>query len=300
MMKKNYMFTVVLCVLSLFTSCNDDKDDSSSVYVGDSLKLTLSGTTLSGKAVATDNTTITLNNVIPGEAELTLPITYTADGFIGKVKNEYREVEVDATVRDGVAEVKVNLTEINPLGGNTFATNAQSLRLDFATPKEKITFMGTDYDAKMLPVLVESQVSPMLSQLLKGIRFGADGVIVVEFIKEGGTHLTLGGYAFYNVVDDKIFVSLNMPAILSKSNINPLESIVSMLGGVGIPFDLSIKGNDASFTLTRETLLPVVKLLPLLITLDLIPENYVTIVTEISTIIQESTKFDIHLDLVKK
>ena len=196
MMKKNYLFTVVLCVLSLFTSCNDDKDDSSSVYVGDSLKLTLSGTTLSGKAVATDNTTITLNNVIPGEAELTLPITYTADGFIGKVKNEYREVEVDATVRDGVAEVKVNLTEINPLGGNTFATNAQSLRLDFATPKEKITFMGTDYDAKMLPVLVESQVSPMLSQLLKGIRFGADGVIVVEFIKEGGTHLTLGGYAF--------------------------------------------------------------------------------------------------------
>lgn len=300
MMKKNYLFTVVLCVLSLFTSCNDDKDDSSSVYVGDSLKLTLSGTTLSGKAVATDNTTITLNNVIPGEAELTLPITYTADGFIGKVKNEYREVEVDATVRDGVAEVKVNLTETNPLGGNTFTANEQSLSLDFETPKEKITFMGNEYDAKMLPVLVESQGSLMLSQFLKGIRFEADGLIIVEFIKDGGTYLTLGGYAFYNVVDEKIFVSLNMPAILSKSNINPLESVISMLGGVGIPFELSVKGNEASFKITRETLLPVAELLPYLATSGLIPEKYATPIKELCTIIQQSTKFDLSLNLVKR
>lgn len=299
-MKKSFLslFTV-LCALSVFTACDDDKDGISSVYSGESLNLTLSGTTLSDKVVTTDNATITLKNIIPGEAEMALPVTYTAGGFIGSVKNENREVKVDATIRDGVADVKVDLAETSPLGRNTFYINAQSLSLDFETSKKTVTLNGQEYEAKSLPLLVGSMGGPMLSQLFKGIRFGADGTIVVEFVRDDATYLTLAGYAFYNVVGDKIFVSLNLPAILSKSYINPLESIVSMLYGVGIPLNLSVEGNKASFTITRETMLPIIQVLPFVDKLNLIPEEYKTVLTEVSTIIQESTKFDLSLNLVK-
>ena len=82
-MKKNLFFVfTMLCALSFFTACSDDDDNKtddgwkaiSATYTAETLKLTMGGTEVADQSVKVDassaeQATITLANLIPGEAE---------------------------------------------------------------------------------------------------------------------------------------------------------------------------------------------------------------------------------------
>lgn len=83
-MKKNLFFVfTMLCALSFFTACSDDDDNKtddgwkaiSATYTAETLKLTMGGTEVADQSVKVDassaeQATITLANLIPGEAEV--------------------------------------------------------------------------------------------------------------------------------------------------------------------------------------------------------------------------------------
>lgn len=305
-MKRNLLcLCALLCALNFLTSCDDD-DNQPGVYKNDSLKIVMSGNTVTNSELKIDGTTAIFKKLLPGEGELAIPVTLTANGFSGTAKNDTREVAVDAKILNGVADVTVTLTQTNVLAGNEYFTNAQSLSLDFATQKETITFGGKNYPSAVLPQLVGVAGGPMLAGKLKSVRFGTDGNITGSIVQGDAVNLIPAGYAMYNIVDGKLFVSLNVEAIFSKSSLNPLEPVLSMLNN-GIPLALTTNGNKASFTISREVLAPVAStlpyLFPLLVKLGIISGDLAALestVDEVSTIIMESTKFDLSLNLEKK
>lgn len=304
-MKKNllYLFTV-LCTLSLFTACGDDDNDKKTVdysgsYTGESLAVSMGDVVLPVKAVSIANNTMTLPGMIPGEADLAIPCTFIDNAFSGTSKTDGREVTVEGSIIDKKATVKVKVKMTNSLVGGTFSTSAQSLSLAYETPKDKITFMGDPtYDPKGLPVLIGMMGGSMLTQYLQDVTFNEDGTIVATYLKDKTPTVSPKGYAFYNVKDGKIFVSVNIGMMMGKADANPLDGIMQMLQN-GLPLGLVVDGNKASFIVTRDMMMPFMPMLPLLA--GMLNNELITLLaTEIPTIVTESTKFDLSLNLTKK
>lgn len=306
-MKKNLLYLfAVLCSLSFFTSCGDDNDEKpnhSGVYAGDKLAVTLSGTALVGREISIDNTTATLKKIVPGELELAIPVEFTGDAFKGTIKNDAREVKVEGSVKDGKVNAAVTLAYTNVLAGNTYYANATSVGAEFETPKETITFMGDPtYKAVYFPSLISTMGGAMLSQYLQSVTFNADGTITASYKKGESWETSPKGYAFYNVVDGKVFVSVDIATIMankqSRADANPLAGLMEMLMN-GLPLGFVANGNTASFVVTREMMVPFMSVLPILA--PMINNELVTLLAgEMPAIVNDCTKFNLTLTLAKK
>ncbi|MEG1543142.1 MAG: DUF4925 domain-containing protein [Tannerellaceae bacterium] len=305
-MKKNllYLFTV-LCSLSFFSSCSDDDKnnaaDFSGTYAGENLKMTYAGVEMA-KTLTVDKTSVTLKSIVPGEADLVIPCTFVDNAFSGNSKTAAREVTIEGTIVDKKMSAKVSTKIIHALAGNTYATTPQSLSLAYETPMKTITFMGDKaYDPKYLPGLVNAMGGAMLAGMLQDVTFNEDGTIVASYIKDKKVVTSPKGYAFYNIMDNKIIVSVNVAMIRkpkSKASANPLEAIMAMLEN-GLPIGLAMNGNTASFIVTRDMMLPFMDVLPIIggmVDVQLVK----MLANEIPVIVKGSTKFDLSLNLTKK
>lgn len=143
-MKKNllYLFTV-LCVLSFFSSCNDDEkpevpptvDEVLATYSADKLKAEIDGVAASEDAKVEiaekeDKTiSIKLFNIVPGAKEVEVPNAkfeaVTKSAYISKLTGEVSDnvsgykIVVDGTVEEKILTAKISLTE---LSGDTINT----------------------------------------------------------------------------------------------------------------------------------------------------------------------------------
>lgn len=132
-MKKNLFFVfTMLCALSFFTACSDDDDNKtddgwkaiSATYTAETLKLTMGGTEVADQSVKVDassaeQATITLANLIPGEAEVKIEAKMVKTGesyaLEGSNTNDLRTVSAKGTVEAGVLTLDATLKITAPL-----------------------------------------------------------------------------------------------------------------------------------------------------------------------------------------
>ena len=168
--------------------------------------------------------------------------------------------------------------------------------------------------------LVAQSAGYLVPMLMPSISFEEDGNIIATYIKDMSASTpeyinSPKGMALYNVVDNKIYIALNIGGIvedastpkattssIGRSDYNPLQSLISM-AETGIP--LYLRDGEMGVKevyLDRETLLPVVKMLPTLLATfgDQLGElkEYVTgLVQTLATVIENSTKTELGLQL---
>ena len=134
-MKKNLFFVfTMLCALSFFTACSDDDDNKtddgwkaiSATYTAETLKLTMGGTEVADQSVKVDassaeQATITLANLIPGEAEVKIEAKMVKTGesyaLEGSNTNDLRTVSAKGTVEAGVLTLDATLKITAPIAG---------------------------------------------------------------------------------------------------------------------------------------------------------------------------------------
>lgn len=134
-MKKNLFFVfTMLCALSFFTACSDDDDNKtddgwkaiSATYTAETLKLTMGGTEVADQSVKVDassaeQATITLANLIPGEAEVKIEAKMVKTGesyaLEGSNTNDLRTVSAKGTVGAGVLTLDATLKITAPIAG---------------------------------------------------------------------------------------------------------------------------------------------------------------------------------------
>ena len=306
-MKNKFLLLLILGV-TFFASCNDDDDDKTRTYNGDKLTLSVSGIDLSGREAVLDGSLLTLKQALPGEGETAFTITREGSKITGVNSNANREVTLNGTM-DGdklglnlTLKVKSSMKAKWSVKGFFFNVEPQ---LEEGDEKDVVDFV-----AQMAGYLV-----PMPS-----ISFEEDGNIIATYIKDMSASTpeyinSPKGMALYNVVDNKIYIALNIGGIvedastpkattssIGRSDYNPLQSLISM-AETGIP--LYLRDGEMGVKevyLDRETLLPVVKMLPTLLATfgDQLGElkEYVTgLVQTLATVIENSTKTELGLQL---
>lgn len=262
-MKKNLFFVfTMLCALSFFTACSDDDDNKtddgwkaiSATYTAETLKLTMGGTEVADQSVKVDassaeQATITLANLIPGEAEVKIEAKMVKTGesyaLEGSNTNDLRTVSAKGTVEAGVLTLDATLKITAPIAGTwklaeiakdeseTFVSGPVSMVWEAAEG----TMLGF-LPVTSIPNIAEGFGSIALVQVLQSVTFQEDGQIVASISKAGVDlskpvtpvwETSEPGYASYNVTDKQILVFLDITKIMgslkSKAAIDPLEQI---------------------------------------------------------------------------
>lgn len=276
-MKKNLFFVfTMLCALSFFTACSDDDDNKtddgwkaiSATYTAETLKLTMGGTEVADQSVKVDassaeQATITLANLIPGEAEVKIEAKMVKTGesyaLEGSNTNDLRTVSAKGTVEAGVLTLDATLKITAPIAGTwklaeiakdeseTFVSGPVSMVWEAAEG----TMLGF-LPVTSIPNIAEGFGSIALVQVLQSVTFQEDGQIVASISKAGVDlskpvtpvwETSEPGYASYNVTDKQILVFLDITKIMgslkSKAAIDPLEQIMALLQN-GIPVNYEI------------------------------------------------------------
>ena len=239
-MKKNLFFVfTMLCALSFFTACSDDDDNKtddgwkaiSATYTAETLKLTMGGTEVADQSVKVDassaeQATITLANLIPGEAEVKIEAKMVKTGesyaLEGSNTNDLRTVSAKGTVEAGVLTLDATLKITAPIAGTwklaeiakdeseTFVSGPVSMVWEAAEG----TMLGF-LPVTSIPNIAEVFGSIALVQVLQSVTFQEDGQIVASISKAGVDlskpvtpvwetsepgYLTDGGLHFYGCV----------------------------------------------------------------------------------------------------
>ena len=296
-MKNKFLLLLILGV-TFFASCSDDDDDKVRNYNGDKLTLSVGGINFSDR------------EALPGENETVFTVVREGNKITGVNSNANREVALNGTI-DGdklglnlTLKVKSSMKAKWSVKGLFFNVEPQ---LEEGNEKDMVDFVAQ----------VAGALVPML---MPSISFEEDGNIIATYIKDMSASTpeyinSPEGMALYNVVDNKIYIALNIGGIvedastpkaatssIGRSDYNPLQSLISM-AETGIP--LYLRDGEAGVKevyLDRETLLPVVKMLPTLLATfgDQLGElkEYVTgLVQTLATVIENSTKTEIGLQL---
>ena len=209
-MKKNLFFVfTMLCALSFFTACSDDDDNKtddgwkaiSATYTAETLKLTMGGTEVADQSVKVDassaeQATITLANLIPGEAEVKIEAKMVKTGesyaLEGSNTNDLRTVSAKGTVEAGVLTLDATLKITAPIAGTwklaeiakdeseTFVSGPVSMVWEAAEG----TMLGF-LPVTSIPNIAEGFGSIALVQVLQSVTFQEDGQIVASISKAG-------------------------------------------------------------------------------------------------------------------
>lgn len=342
-MKKNLFFVfTMLCALSFFTACSDDDDNKtddgwkaiSATYTAETLKLTMGGTEVADQSVKVDassaeQATITLANLIPGEAEVKIEAKMVKTGesyaLEGSNTNDLRTVSAKGTVGAGVLTLDATLKITAPIAGTwklaeiakdeseTFVSGPVSMVWEAAEG----TMLGF-LPVTSIPNIAEGFGSIALVQVLQSVTFQEDGQIVASISKAGVDlskpvtpvwETSEPGYASYNVTDKQILVFLDITKIMgslkSKAAIDPLEQIMALLQN-GIPVNYEIASDGVTRVYIDKAL--VSQIAPLLPTLaELIGDDALngmgqlvkSILKAFPEAMEKTTKFEVGLKLIK-
>lgn len=323
MKKKLFYLFVLICSVSLFTGCgnDDDNEDMTPIdYSEAQLEITLSDVPLVGKTVTYGNSAVVLKNVIPGEPELSISVEGNTT-FTGTSTNENRVVTVSGKVDNGVLKVSVGL-EMKAKVVGTFSVLKKEfpLILDYTSTATKVSFLGEQKTPTEVSDFVFYLGGDIFPKMLSTITFHADGNITASYNSDLNKPVfqeSPKGYAFYNVVGNQLYVSINLGTImgtLTRQESGSLESILSMLSS-GLPLNYTLasvegKGYERLTILVDKTMMtPFMSILPVLA--GLLPDGVgfpgivsdeqikALLTTEIPAIVTGSTKFDLKLIVTK-
>lgn len=320
---KNKLLLLLILGVTFFSACSDDDDkDYDGTYSGDQLKISVSNVELSGKEAVLEGTTLTLKNAIPGEATTVFTLTEVGDRLVGKNENDNRELSLIGNKEKKVLALAISMKVKAAVVGKwdlipfDLSTGLSSpLLLNLETEKENVAF-GTNENPEDNLISSNDFVmniryimfGPILAKALQNVSLEEDGNVVASYTADvmgsGSPTYTTSpkGLVLYNVVGNKIYIGLNIDGIqsdLGRSEMNPLAGLMTMVEA-GIPLEYTLTGNDLNVYLTRETLLPVMDIVPLLGTI--LPENFqffAPLLSQIATIVKESKKFDVGLMMTK-
>ena len=341
-MKKNLFFVfTMLCALSFFTACSDDDDNKtddgwkaiSATYTAETLKLTMGGTEVADQSVKVDassaeQATITLANLIPGEAEVKIEAKMVKTGesyaLEGSNTNDLRTVSAKGTVGAGVLTLDATLKITAPIAGTwklaeiakdeseTFVSGPVSMVWEAAEG----TMLGF-LPVTSIPNIAEGFGSIALVQVLQSVTFQEDGQIVASISKAGVDlskpvtpvwETSEPGYASYNVTDKQILVFLDITKIMgslkSKAAIDPLEQIMALLQN-GIPVNYEIASDGNRVYIDKALVSQIAPLLPTLA--ELIGDDALngmgqlvkSILKAFPEAMEKTTKFEVGLKLIK-
>lgn len=344
-MKKNLFFVfTMLCALSFFTACSDDDDNKtddgwkaiSATYTAETLKLTMGGTEVADQSVKVDassaeQATITLANLIPGEAEVKIEAKMVKTGesyaLEGSNTNDLRTVSAKGTVGAGVLTLDATLKITAPIAGTwklaeiakdeseTFVSGPVSMVWEAAEG----TMLGF-LPVTSIPNIAEGFGSIALVQVLQSVTFQEDGQIVASISKAGVDlskpvtpvwETSEPGYASYNGRTDKqILVFLDITKIMgslkSKAAIDPLEQIMALLqNGIPVNYEIASDGKSARVYIDKALVSQIAPLLPTLA--ELIGDDALngmgqlvkSILKAFPEAMEKTTKFEVGLKLIK-
>ena len=345
-MKKNLFFVfTMLCALSFFTACSDDDDNKtddgwkaiSATYTAETLKLTMGGTEVADQSVKVDassaeQATITLANLIPGEAEVKIEAKMVKTGesyaLEGSNTNDLRTVSAKGTVEAGVLTLDATLKITAPIAGTwklaeiakdeseTFVSGPVSMVWEAAEG----TMLGF-LPVTSIPNIAEGFGSIALVQVLQSVTFQEDGQIVASISNsKAGVDLSKPvtpvwetsepGYASYNVTDKQILVFLDITKIMgslkSKAAIDPLEQIMALLqNGIPVNYEIASDGKSARVYIDKALVSQIAPLLPTLA--ELIGDDALngmgqlvkSILKAFPEAMEKTTKFEVGLKLIK-
>lgn len=344
-MKKNLFFVfTMLCALSFFTACSDDDDNKtddgwkaiSATYTAETLKLTMGGTEVADQSVKVDassaeQATITLANLIPGEAEVKIEAKMVKTGesyaLEGSNTNDLRTVSAKGTVGAGVLTLDATLKITAPIAGTwklaeiakdeseTFVSGPVSMVWEAAEG----TMLGF-LPVTSIPNIAEGCFGSIaLVQVLQSVTFQEDGQIVASISKAGVDlskpvtpvwETSEPGYASYNVTDKQILVFLDITKIMgslkSKAAIDPLEQIMALLqNGIPVNYEIASDGKSARVYIDKALVSQIAPLLPTLA--ELIGDDALngmgqlvkSILKAFPEAMEKTTKFEVGLKLIK-
>lgn len=342
-MKKNLFFVfTMLCALSFFTACSDDDDNKtddgwkaiSATYTAETLKLTMGGTEVADQSVKVDassaeQATITLANLIPGEAEVKIEAKMVKTGesyaLEGSNTNDLRTVSAKGTVGAGVLTLDATLKITAPIAGTwklaeiakdeseTFVSGPVSMVWEAAEG----TMLGF-LPVTSIPNIAEGFGSIALVQVLQSVTFQEDGQIVASISKAGVDlskpvtpvwETSEPGYASYNVTDKQILVFLDITKIMgslkSKAAIDPLEQMALLQNGIPVNYEIASDGKSARVYIDKALVSQIAPLLPTLA--ELIGDDALngmgqlvkSILKAFPEAMEKTTKFEVGLKLIK-
>lgn len=339
-MKKNLFFVfTMLCALSFFTACSDDDDNKtddgwkaiSATYTAETLKLTMGGTEVADQSVKVDassaeQATITLANLIPGEAEVKIEAKMVKTGesyaLEGSNTNDLRTVSAKGTVEAGVLTLDATLKITAPIAGTwKLAEIAKDESETFVSgPVSMVWEAAEGTMLGFLPVTsIPNIASIALVQVLQSVTFQEDGQIVASISKAGVDlskpvtpvwETSEPGYASYNVTDKQILVFLDITKIMgslkSKAAIDPLEQIMALLqNGIPVNYEIAPDGKSARVYIDKALVSQIAPLLPTLA--ELIGDDALngmgqlvkSILKAFPEAMEKTTKFEVGLKLIK-
>ena len=340
-MKKNLFFVfTMLCALSFFTACSDDDDNKtddgwkaiSATYTAETLKLTMGGTEVADQSVKVDassaeQATITLANLIPGEAEVKIEAKMVKTGesyaLEGSNTNDLRTVSAKGTVEAGVLTLDATLKITAPIAGTwKLAEIAKDESETFVSgPVSMVWEAAEGTMLGFLPVTSIPNIAEgiALVQVLQSVTFQEDGQIVASISKAGVDlskpvtpvwETSEPGYASYNVTDKQILVFLDITKIMgslkSKAAIDPLEQIMALLqNGIPVNYEIASDGKSARVYIDKALVSQIAPLLPTLA--ELIGDDALngmgqlvkSILKAFPEAMEKTTKFEVGLKLIK-
>ena len=272
-MKNKFLLLLILGV-TFFASCNDDDDDKVRTYNGDSLSLSVGGINFSDREAVLNGSVLTLKQALPGENETEFTIIREGNKITGVNSNANREVALNGTI-DG-----------DKLGLNLTLKVKSSMKAKWDVKKLFLNVEPEYIVEEGEPDLVGlvGMLGSMVSYIMPNISFEEDGNIVAYYCKDMASmgnpeayENSPKGMALYNVVDNKIYIALNLSGIvedattpkaessIGRSDYNPLTSLMAMVD-TGLPLYLR-DGEEGlkEVYVDREMMLPVVKMLPSLL-----------------------------------
>jgi len=272
-MKNKFLLLLILGV-TFFASCSDDDDDKVRTYNGDSLSLSVGGINFSDREAVLNGSVLTLKQALPGENETVFTVIREGNKITGVNSNGNREVALNGTI-DG-DKLGLNLT-LKVKSSMKAKWDVKKLFLN--VEPEYIVEEGEPDLVGLVGIL-----GSMVNYIMPNISFEEDGNIVAYYCKDmenmgkpEAYENSPKGMALYNVVDNKIYVALNLSGIvedattpkaessIGRSDYNPLTSLMAMVD-TGLPLYLR-DGEEGSkeVYVDREMMLPVVKMLPSLL-----------------------------------
>lgn len=344
-MKKNLFFVfTMLCALSFFTACSDDDDNKtddgwkaiSATYTAETLKLTMGGTEVADQSVKVDassaeQATITLANLIPGEAEVKIEAKMVKTGesyaLEGSNTNDLRTVSAKGTVEAGVLTLDATLKITAPIAGTWKLAEIAKDESETFVSSGPVSMVWEAAEGTMLgflpvtsiPNIAEGFGSIALVQVLQSVTFQEDGQIVASISKAGVDlskpvtpvwETSEPGYASYNVTDKQILVFLDITKIMgslkSKAAIDPLEQIMALLqNGIPVNYEIAPDGKSARVYIDKALVSQIAPLLPTLA--ELIGDDALngmgqlvkSILKAFPEAMEKTTKFEVGLKLIK-
>ena len=281
-MKNKFLLLLILGV-TFFASCNDDDDDKVRTYNGDSLSLSVGGINFSDREAVLNGSVLTLKQALPGENETEFTIIREGNKITGVNSNANREVALNGTI-DG-----------DKLGLNLTLKVKSSMKAKWDVKKLFLNVEPEYIVEEGEPDLVGlvGMLGSMVSYIMPNISFEEDGNIVAYYCKDMANmgnpeayENSPKGMALYNVVDNKIInnnpiinffilfppyliiICVGIPkaeSSIGRSDYNPLTSLMAMVD-TGLPLYLR-DGEEGlkEVYVDREMMLPVVKMLPSLL-----------------------------------